>query len=101
MKKKLIHLQEFNSIENKDIKSILFQFENAINNIWCIHSEEKGFSKIRQLQKNICNVPEKSWQKINIEIGHVKLRHGIEQARQQLKYEISDFIKNVLLKLSF
>lgn len=101
MKKKLIHLQEFNYIEDKNVKFILFQFENAINNIWCIYSEEKGFSQIRQLQRNVNNVPERSWEKINIEMGHVKLRHGTEQARLQLKNEISDFVKNVLLKLDF
>lgn len=98
MKGKLVHLKEFNNIKDKNIKNILFQFEEIINNIWCVHSENKGFSKMKLLQNDIKEIPVNSWQKINIEMEHVKLRHGLNQARQQFKDEIVFFIKNILIK---
>lgn len=60
-------------------------FDYILNNIWCIYSFDKGKKKWREIASEI---PEPYRQNIFIEICHVELGHGIDQARMAVKSEM-------------
>jgi len=69
------------------------EFDFILNNIWCTYSFEKGNKKWREIGKDI---PSPFYEKICIEMGHVELGHGREQALMAVKSEMSKYIDFLL-----
>ena len=61
-----------------------------VNNMWCIYSERKGIKKFNEIAHLL---PEECARRIRIEIGHIELRHGLRQARLELKDVVEDCIE--------
>lgn len=72
-------------------------FDYILNNAWCTYS----FSKARTRWNEIgSSVPEPFQFKIGIEMSHVELGHGINQARLALKDEMEKYIDYLLNKVT-
>lgn len=71
-------------------------FDHILNNIWCTYSFEKGKKRWREIKSKI---PEPFRFKIDIEIEHVGLGHGIEQSRQAVKDEMNKYINYLLVNI--
>jgi hypothetical protein len=74
--------------------TIANDFDYILNNIWCTYSFEKGYSRWRKIGSQI---PEPYRSKIGIEINHVRLGHGIDQARLAVKNEMEKYIDTLKL----
>lgn len=75
--------------KDKDIYAVALEFDNMLNQMWCIRSFESGYKIWRELSRFI-NDPFRS--RIMTEIYHVRSCHGIKQARLALKDEIEKYI---------
>ncbi len=87
-------LKQFEKYKNQlrnisEVYKIAFEFDKILNDIWCVYSFNKGHSRWRMISRNI-EEPYRS--QIDIEIGHVKLGHGINQARAAVKDEMEKYI---------
>ena len=68
-------------------------FDYILNNIWCTYSFHKGKKKWREIARDI---PESFRCKISIEMGHVWLGHGIDQARLEAKSAMKKYLDYLL-----
>jgi enoyl-[acyl-carrier-protein] reductase (NADH) len=64
-------------------------FDYILNNIWCTYSFEKGKTRWKEIKSQI---PESYRFRIDIEIDHVWLGHGIDQARMTVKDEMEKYL---------
>lgn len=78
---------------NNTAYSIANDFDYILNNIWCKISFEKGKKKWREISYKI---PEPYRFKIDIEIDHIWLEHGIDAARLAVKHEMENCIDFLL-----
>lgn len=69
--------------------SIANDFDYILNNIWCTYTFEKGKKRWREIQSQI---PEPYRFRIDIEMDHVWLEHGIDQARLAVKSEMEKYL---------
>jgi hypothetical protein len=77
-------------LDKDKLKKLLNQF---LNKAWCTYSEQSA----RKLWKEIApHIPYQYAIHIQTEWEHVKLGHGIDQARMALKTEINKFIEEKL-----
>jgi len=79
--------------KSSNLYSTALSFNYILNNIFCTYSFHKGKTKWREIQLQI---PEPYKFKINIEISHVELRHGIDQARLAVKSEMEKYIEYLI-----
>ena len=82
----------------KDISEawkIANDFDYILNNIWCVRSFHKGKGRWMDIIKII---PQPFKTSINVEMEHVYLGHGIEQARAAVKSEMNKYIEYLLEK---
>lgn len=91
-------MNQFNSYEEQlkkcsEAYRIANDFDYILNNIWCTYSYEKGKQRWREIKSQI---PEPFKFKIDIEMNHVWLGHGIEQARKAVKSEMNNYIDYLL-----
>lgn len=77
-------------MKNKELIKLLDRF---VNKAWCTYSEQTARSLWKQIAPYI---PVPYQHNIQIEWEHVKLGHGIEQARMALKEEVDKFISEKL-----
>lgn len=84
-------MNQFNKMKIHSNKSkIANDFDYILNNMWCTYSEDKAVGRWR----NICKQLDKeSYRKISIEIEHVQLGHGREQALMALKAEMINYLQ--------
>lgn len=64
-------------------------FDYILNNIWCTYSFEKGRDRWKEIRSNI---PDPYKFRIDIEIDHVWLGHGISQARLAVKHRMEEYL---------
>lgn len=89
-------MNQFNSIDFKNNKKALMMaedFDYILNNIWSTYSQEKGRKRWNEICKQI---PNEFSRKIFIEIGHVELGHGREQALMAVKSEMIGYLEYLL-----
>ncbi|GEM_PF-3200674 len=70
-------------------------FDYILNNIWSTHSFAKGRRRWLQIRSNV-EEPYKT--KINTEISHVEIGHGIIQSRLAVKDEMNRYIEFLIGK---
>lgn len=91
-------MNQFNKYKNEiskksNIWTVINDFDYILNSIWSVYSFEKGKSKWLSIQSEID--PDYS-RKINIEIGHVEIGHGKEQALMSVKDEMEKYIEYLI-----
>lgn len=89
-------MNQFKSIDfnnNKNALDIAEDFDYILNNIWSTYSQEKGRKRWNEICKQIPNVFSR---KIFIEIEHVQLGHGREQALMAVKSEMVKYLKYLI-----
>lgn len=96
-------LNQFNNYSEQlkkcsEVYSTAVIFDEILNNIWCTYSFHKGKKQWREFASN---VPEPFRFKIDIEICHVELGHGIKQARLAVKDEMEKYIDFLNKKYNF
>ena len=84
-------MNQFKEYEEK--LKIANDFDYILNNIWCTYSFHKGKKRWREVARYI---PESFRCKISIEMGHVWLGHGIDQARLAVKNEMKKYLDYLL-----
>ncbi len=70
-------------------------FDYILNNIWCTYSFEKGNKRWKEISLQI---PETYRFKINVEMNHVWLGHGVNQARLAVKDEMEKYLDYLISK---
>ena len=85
-----VHFSHIDFKTSKHAKMLANDFDYILNNIWCTRSFNKGYKRWNEISKNI---PSPYSFRINVEISHVDLGHGIQQARMAVKSEMEDFLK--------
>lgn len=89
-------MNQFKAIDfknNKNALSIAKDFDYILNNLWSTYSEQKGLKSWREIRGEI---PNEYQRKIAIEIGHVEIGHGREQALMATKSEMEEYLKHLL-----
>ena len=85
-------MNQFNNINfknNKQVLAIAKDFDYILNNLWSTYSEEKGIRRWREIS-NI--IPKEFQRSISIEIGHVQIGHGRNQALLAVKDEMISYL---------
>ena len=97
-KSKQNNLNQFSNYKSQlksisNVYSIAQDFDYILNNIFCTYSFPKGKTKWREISSTI---PNPFRQNIYIEIYHVELGHGIDQARLAVKSEMEKYIEYLI-----
>jgi len=97
-KSKQNNLNQFSNYKSQlksilNIYSIATSLNQILNNIFCTYSFPKGKTKWREISSTI---PNPFRQNISLEIYHVELGHGIDQARLAVKSEMERYIEYLI-----
>lgn len=75
--------------KDKDIYTIVTEFNDILNDMWCKYSYDSGCKKWRNIARFL-DEPFRS--NIATEMGHTQIGYGVKQARLALKDEIEKYI---------
>lgn len=81
--------------KNATIKELIHDFDYILDNIWCTYSFKKGR---RRWNKIVLNIHNEYAKRIIIEMQHVLIGHGVEQAKLAVKDEMEKYIEYLLDK---
>lgn len=78
-------------------REISYVFDYILNNIWCTYSFYEGKMQWKDIEAEI---PEPFRSHIALEISHVELGYGIQQARLAVKDEMEKYIDYLIKEMS-
>jgi hypothetical protein len=84
-----MHFAHLDFKTSKHARFLAHEFNIILNDIWCTRSFNRGRKRWKDVSKNI---PSPYNFRINKEIEHVYLGHGIEQARMAVKSEMEKLL---------
>ena len=91
--KNFTHFKKYADIKkNTNLYCLILDFECVLDNIWCLHSQEKAIKKFNSIR----TIPLEYRNQIYTEINHVILEHGKSQAKLEVKRLMEKCIDELL-----